>query len=56
MSEVAAVIAENAMDALKAPLVRLGAKECPTPYNANLEKAMLPSVESIADAIRKLMK
>lgn len=56
MSEVAAIIAENAMDALKTPLVRLGAKECPNPYNAKLEHYMLPSVESITEAVEKLVR
>lgn len=56
MSEVAAIIAENAMDALKTPLVRLGAKECPNPYNARLEHYMLPSVETITEAVEKLVR
>lgn len=55
MAEVAAVIAENDVD-LKAPVKRLGAKECPNPYSAKLEKYMLPSVETISEAVRDLMK
>lgn len=54
-SEVAAVVAENIMD-LKAPIRRLGAKQCPTPYNAKLERAMLPSVESIVAMGLEMMK
>lgn len=54
MSEVTSIIAENALDALKKPPVRLGAKECPNPYNATLERFMLPSVESIMEAVEKL--
>lgn len=56
MSEVTSVIAENAIDALKKPPVRLGAKECPNPYSAALERHMLPSVESIMEAVEKLMQ
>lgn len=56
MSEVAALVAENAMDALKKPPVRLGAKECPNPYSAALEHYMLPSVESICAAVEGLMR
>ena len=56
MSEVTSVIAENAIDALKKPPMRLGAKECPNPYSAALERHMLPSVESIMEAVEKLMQ
>lgn len=56
MSEVTSIIVENAMDALKKPPMRLGAKECPNPYNATLEHHMLPSVESIMEAVEKLVK
>ncbi|MEG1515602.1 MAG: alpha-ketoacid dehydrogenase subunit beta [Clostridia bacterium] len=56
MSEVAAALAENIMADLKAPIKRLGAKECPNPYNANLEKDMLPSVETICESVHALMR
>ena len=54
MSEVAAVIAENAIDALKKPLKRMGAKEAPNPFSPALEKYLLPGVEDIEKVIREL--
>lgn len=56
MSEVAALIAENAMDALKAPVVRVTSKEAPIPFNPTLEKYVLPSVQDIKDAVLKVTK
>ena len=55
MSEVSATIAETIPTVLKKPVVRLGAKDCPIPYSPVLEEFVLPSVESIKDAVRNLM-
>jgi 2-oxoisovalerate dehydrogenase E1 component beta subunit len=49
--EIAAQIAERAIDSLKAPIVRLGGFDTPFPYA--LEGAYLPSPERILRAIRK---
>jgi pyruvate/2-oxoglutarate/acetoin dehydrogenase E1 component len=55
--ELAAVIAGGpAFDRLDAPIVRLGGKECPIPYNRNLERAAVPQVEDIVATARKLAK
>ncbi|MDN5351868.1 MAG: hypothetical protein PWQ12_787 [Clostridiales bacterium] len=54
--EIAAVIAESdAFDYLDAPVLRLAGKDVPIPYNPDLEKAVVPSVNEIADAIRTVM-
>jgi pyruvate/2-oxoglutarate/acetoin dehydrogenase E1 component len=53
--ELAAVIASGpAFDRLDTPIVRLGGKECPIPYNRGLERVAIPQVEDIIEAVRKL--
>jgi pyruvate dehydrogenase E1 component beta subunit len=49
--EVAAQIAERAIDSLQAPIVRLGGFDAPFPYA--LENAYLPSPERVLRAIRR---
>jgi len=55
-AEVAALVAEKALDELDAPIVRVGARNVPMPYNDELEKATIPSREAIGDAIRDLFR
>jgi len=53
-TEVAAAIVESAaFDRLDAPIIRLGGADCPLPYNPELEKAAVPQVPDIVDAIRR---
>jgi acetoin:2,6-dichlorophenolindophenol oxidoreductase subunit beta len=53
-TEVAAAIAEStAFDRLDAPIIRLGGADCPLPYNPELEKAAVPQVANIIEAIRR---
>jgi pyruvate/2-oxoglutarate/acetoin dehydrogenase E1 component len=53
--ELAAVVASGpSFDRLDAPIVRLGGKECPIPYNRILERAAVPQTEDIVEAARKL--
>jgi 2-oxoisovalerate dehydrogenase E1 component len=54
-AEVAAVVTERALDELDAPIVRLGARNVPMPYNDRLEQATIPSREDIAAAVRSLL-
>ena len=51
-AEVAAMVVEKAFDYLDAPIVRVGARDVPMPYNDALELEVIPSVERIAKAIR----
>jgi pyruvate dehydrogenase E1 component beta subunit len=51
---LAANVTEQAADALRAPVVRLGSKHAPAPYNAELEAQVFPSSESILIAAREL--
>jgi pyruvate dehydrogenase E1 component beta subunit len=54
-SEIAALAAEKAHDALKAPVARLARAATPVPFSPPLEKAIAPSPESIAAAAKRLM-
>jgi acetoin:2,6-dichlorophenolindophenol oxidoreductase subunit beta len=52
-AEIASLINESeAFDYLDAPVVRLGGKAVPMPYNMNLEKLAVPQVEDIIIAIK----
>jgi len=53
-SEVSALVAENAIDYLDAPIVRIGAMDVPAPFSPKLERHALPSVEKIAARIRSM--
>jgi pyruvate dehydrogenase E1 component beta subunit len=51
--EVAAAVQEAAFDALRGPVLRVGAAEAPIPASAGIEKGLLPSTERVEKAIRQ---
>ncbi len=53
--ELAAIVAEDALDYLDAPPRRLAIPDVPIPYSRPLEQYIRPSVESIAAAARELV-
>lgn len=53
--EISSLIMEQAFDALKAPVARLGGAYCPIPSAAILEHNIFPDAERIAAAAMKLM-
>ncbi|MBI4013088.1 MAG: alpha-ketoacid dehydrogenase subunit beta [Candidatus Rokubacteria bacterium] len=53
-AEVAATVMEEAFDNLDAPVVRLGAHDIPMPFNENLERETVPTVERIVEAVQKM--
>ncbi len=55
MSEVVAETQQRAIDWLDGPIMRLGAKDVPWPYNRGLEQDALPDAEDVLDAVRKTM-
>lgn len=55
-SEIAAVVAEEAYDALDAPIVRVAAKYAPIPFSPVLEDYVLPSVSDIEAAVRSVLQ
>ncbi|MGN7310776.1 alpha-ketoacid dehydrogenase subunit beta [Alkalicoccobacillus gibsonii] len=55
--EIASMIAESeAFDYLDAPIKRLGGKAVPIPYNPELEKAAVPQVQDIVEAVKDTLK
>lgn len=54
-SEIAALAAEQAADALKAPVVRVARPAVPVPFSPPLEEAMMPGPDKIAAAVRTIM-
>lgn len=53
-AEIAAVLAEEAIEFLDGPIIRVGAKNVPLPYSPVLENYVLPGTEEIVKAVRKL--
>jgi pyruvate dehydrogenase E1 component beta subunit len=53
-SEVAAIIAEEAVDLLEGPIKRVAAPDVPIPQSMHLERFYVPTADDIADAVREL--
>ena len=51
-AEIAAVLAEDAIEYLDGPIRRVGAKNVPLPYNPGLEQYVLPDVDEMVEAVR----
>lgn len=54
-AEIAAIIAEEALEYLDAPILRVAAMNVPIPYSPALEQTVLPSEADILEAARQLM-
>src|SRR5690625_2866340 len=52
--EIASIIMEKAFHHLKAPIKRLGGKFVPIPCNKRLERAAVPQVEDIVEAVKEM--
>lgn len=55
-SEISAVVAEEALYELEAPVRRLAIPDVPIPYNRGMEKFVIPNARTIADEVIKLME
>ena len=55
-AEIAATLAEEMLDSLAAPIVRVAAPVTPAPFSPPMEKFYVPSVQRIAGAVRELMR
>jgi acetoin:2,6-dichlorophenolindophenol oxidoreductase subunit beta len=53
--EVAAVVAEQAFESLRAPIVRVAAYNTVVPFNLNLERATVPQVGDIVAGVRSVL-
>jgi acetoin:2,6-dichlorophenolindophenol oxidoreductase subunit beta len=52
-AEIAAVLAERAIEYLDGPILRVGAKNVPLPYSPELEQSVLPGVEDVVQAVKR---
>lgn len=55
-AEIAAILAEEAIGYLDAPVIRVATKNVPFPYHPELEKFILPEVEDIIRAVETLVQ
>jgi 2-oxoisovalerate dehydrogenase E1 component len=55
-AEVAATIAQEAFFSLDAPVKRVAVPDIPIPYNLALMDAVLPSFDTIADAMAEVLE
>lgn len=55
-AEIAAVLAEQAIGYLDAPIMRVATKNVPFPYHPDLERFILPSVEEIVQTVKDLVQ
>ncbi len=53
-TDIAALVADRAFGALKAPIRRVTAPHTPVPFTPSLEKLYIPSPEKIAAAVREV--
>lgn len=54
-AEIAAHLAEHALDALRSPIRRLGSAETHAPVNRFLERQVIPTEDSIVEMVRSMM-
>ncbi len=54
-AEISAIVAEEAFDALRAPILRVTAPNMQIPFSPALEKQMYPTREGIANAARRVL-
>jgi pyruvate dehydrogenase E1 component beta subunit len=54
-SEIAHRITTLAFDHLDAPVIKVNSEDVPMPYAANLEKAVLPNVQKVVAAAKKVL-
>ena len=55
-AEIAATIADEAFQNLKAPIQRVTAPDCPSPMTPALEWEYLPNEQKVMDAVKKCMQ
>ena len=53
--EIAALLADEAFSALKAPIKRIGGKEAPVPVSPSMESAVVPGENDIVEMVRGLV-
>jgi acetoin:2,6-dichlorophenolindophenol oxidoreductase subunit beta len=54
-AEISAIVAEDAFDSLKAPIIRVTTPDTHVPFSPAIEKQLYPNATTVADAVRKVM-
>ncbi len=54
-AEIAAMIAEEALDYLDAPISRVAEPDTPIPFSPTLEKSVIPDKESVVKAVKRIV-
>lgn len=54
-AEISSVVCENAFKYLKAPIIRIGLPDCPTPCSYSLEEVFYPDHLDIIDAVKRVL-
>ncbi len=54
-SEIAAIVTEEAIEYLEAPIFRVAAPMVPVPYGPTLEKFYIPDENNIKEAVERVM-
>jgi len=55
-AEISAMVAEEAIYYLKAPVARVCSPDTPVPFSPPLEQAYIPDVKDLMPAIKRLMQ
>lgn len=53
-AEISAMVAEEAIEYIDAPIKRVGAPFCPVPFSPTLEQAYIPSAKNIVEAVKSI--
>ena len=54
--DISAMVVEEAFDVLDAPVIRVAGKNTTIPFNLNLERASVPSVEEIIEGVIRVLQ
>jgi len=55
-AEIASVVQEEAFDYLDAPIIRVGAKNVPMPFNSLRQDFVTPNYKDIINAVKKVLR
>jgi len=53
-AEISAIVAEEAIEYLEAPILRVGSPDTPVPFSPPLEKIYIPDEEDVREAVNKM--
>jgi len=53
-AEISAVVAEDAIEYLQAPIIRVGSPDTPVPFSPPLEKIYIPDEGDVREAVQKM--